>query len=166
MDLETAIKTAIEFETGAVDIYARAAAAATEDVGRRVFGVLADEERHHRAYLESRLGEWRREGRITAAKLATALPAADLIATAVTRVADAFTGRPSGDELAHLRRAYAMEVEANRFYGDLAAGLTGDARAVFDRILEIEAGHLALVKAEIEFLTGTSLLFDIEGVNT
>jgi len=166
MELEPAIKTAIEFETGAVDIYARAGAAATEDIGRRVFGVLADEERHHKAYLENRLAEWRREGRITSAKLATAIPAADLLAAATTRIDDAFTGRPNGDELAHLRRAYAVEVEANRFYGELAAALEGDARAVFGRILEIEAGHLALVKAEIDFLTGTGLLFDFHGLNT
>jgi rubrerythrin len=166
MELESAIKTAVEFEAGAIDIYTRAAAAATEEVGRRVFGVLADEERHHRAYLETRLVEWRRDGRVTVEKLTTALPAADLLATATTRIADAFTGRPAGDELAHLRRAFSIEVEANRFYGELAATIAPDVRPMFDRILEIEAGHLALVKAEIDFLTGTGLLFDFHALNT
>ncbi len=164
MKLEDALTAAIEFETGAVRLYADAAGAASEDTGRRVFGVLGSEERHHVAYLQSRLTEWRRDGTLTLEELATAVPSRARVEAGLDRVRGEMTARPSGDELASLNQALQMETETNRFYKRLVAELPDEGRRLFGRFLGIEDGHLAIVQAEINYLTGKGMLFDFRGL--
>ena len=43
--------------------------------------------------------------------------------------------------------------------------LPAEARELFRRFLEIEEGHLALVQAQIDFVTGTGYWFDVREFN-
>ena len=74
MTIEEAIKTAMEFEVKVRDLYRSAMEEATDALGERIFGVLAEEEQNHLDYLRSKLHEWKETGEITAERLNTAIP--------------------------------------------------------------------------------------------
>lgn len=82
MTIEKAIQTAIEFESQVRDMYQGAAKEAVDPVGKRVFTVLADEEQGHVDYLQSRLEEWRKTGKVNPGALETAVPSREVIARA------------------------------------------------------------------------------------
>ena len=83
MNLEKALKTAIEYENKVRDTYQEAAEKATSDTGKRVFNVLFNEEQGHIDYLNSRLEQWQEKGKITVEKLDTAIPSRAAIDEAV-----------------------------------------------------------------------------------
>ena len=62
MDIELAIKTALDFENRVVKVYEEAAAATQDPDGKKMFEVLAREERSHVKYLEAKLEEWKKSG--------------------------------------------------------------------------------------------------------
>ena len=64
MSMEKAIKAAIEFESRVKGVYKEAENRVTDDVGKKVFKALANEEQGHLDYLESRLAEWQETGKI------------------------------------------------------------------------------------------------------
>ena len=57
MEVEKAIKTAIEYENKVKNVYAEAAKSTQNEIARSVFEKLAKEEQGHIDYLESRLIE-------------------------------------------------------------------------------------------------------------
>jgi rubrerythrin len=164
MTVDEAIKTAIEFETRVRDAYAAAAARVADPAAKKVLGVLAGEEQGHLNYLHSRLEEWRRDGRLTVEQLGTAVPSRAAIAEGVRtlkaglRLADA----AKADAEAVLRRALGVEAEVGAFYRRMVAELPGDTRAMFARFVEIEGGHLAIVQAELDAVTGQGFWFDFQ----
>lgn len=160
MNVEEALKTALEFENKVRDAYREMAEGAGSDVGRRVFGVLADEEQHHVEYLESRLSEWRRTGAITAEGLKTAIPRRAAIEEGVKGLSREAAGEAPGGEVEMLRRALHMENEAGDFYKRMVEELPEEARPLFARFVEIEDGHNAIVQAELDHATGSGFMFD------
>jgi len=70
MTIEEAIKTALVFEKKVHALYETAAKNATDVTARKVFATLAQEERGHVTYLESRLARMA-EGRPPVAREAT-----------------------------------------------------------------------------------------------
>ena len=68
MTIEEAIKTAIEFEKKVHALYQAAAEGAGDAIAKKVFATLAEEEQGHVAYLQSRLAEWQKEGRLAPEK--------------------------------------------------------------------------------------------------
>ena len=165
MSLEAAIEQAIEYEKRVLGVYERAVAKAPDDMGRRVFQSLADEEAGHVAYLEHRLDELRRSGGVTDAPLDTVVPSARAIAEGIHRVEET-VDRPDRDfELDLLRQALAAEEETSAFYERMVAELGPEGQALFARFLEIEHGHRAIVQAEIDALNGTGFWFDFAEFN-
>lgn len=160
MNVEEALKTALEFEHNVRDAYREMAETAGSDVGRKVFGVLADEEHHHVVYLESRLSEWRRTGAVTAEGLETAVPRRAAIEEGVTKLAKEAAGETRGGEVEMLRRALHMETEAGDFYKRMVEELPEEARPLFARFVEIEDGHTAIVQAELDYASGSGFMFD------
>jgi rubrerythrin len=160
MTVEEAIKTAIIFEGKARDAYRDAARDVGSDVGKRIFGVLADEEQHHLEYLESRLVEWRKSGRVTAEGLHTAIPRRDAIEAGARQLAEEAKGPVRGGEVEMLRRALRMENEAGDFYREMVATLPPAAKPMFARFVEIEDGHVAIVQAELDLALGAGFMFD------
>jgi rubrerythrin len=158
--IEQAIKTGIEYELEVRHVYSEAAKKFKDPVARKIFHVLADEEDRHVQYLESRLDEWARTGAVTAAALETAIPSREAIDGALGKLSSRMAEQDFGVELDMLKKALALEIEATKFFRQMVAELKDEERQMFSRFVEIEAGHEAIVQAEIDALTGLGFWFD------
>ncbi|MBN1609015.1 MAG: hypothetical protein JW940_20475 [Polyangiaceae bacterium] len=163
MNLEQAIKTALEYEGRVHRTYLEASRAATHEIAQRVFSTLCDEEKLHIAYLHDRLTEWRESGRVTVAELSTAIPSRAAIAAGVEQLKHKVSGapRPGYDvETEALKQALAAEVETANFYKEMVRTLDAEGRQLFERFVEIEEGHQAIVQAELDCVGGLGFWFD------
>lgn len=162
MTLEEAIKTAIEFEAQVSDVYRRATENTSDPIGKRTFGVLADEEQRHLAYLNDKLDELQRTGGITAEKLDTAIPPRETIREGISKLEAKMEKKDRGTELQMLGKALEVENDTTNFYRKMVSELSAEGQALFARFVEIEEGHLAIVQAEIDYLSKTGYWFDIK----
>ncbi len=160
MTIEQAIRTGIEYELQVRKVYSEAAKKFKDPVARKIFTVLADEEDRHVVYLESRLEEWERTGRVTAAALETAIPSEAEIEAAMTTLNRRMAEQDFGLEIEMLKKALALEGEATAFFRRMVAQLEEEEQKLFARFVEIEAGHEAIVQAEIDALSGLGFWFD------
>jgi rubrerythrin len=161
--LDEAIKTAIEFEKKVLKVYQDAEKHAVDPLGRKVFSQLAKEEAGHVAYLESRLTEWQKSGHIALAELRTILPDKERIMEGRKRMAKPMRGKPaSPTEVEHLKRALAAERETSAFYRQMVSELAEERRKLFARFLEIEEGHVAIVEAELDAVSGSGFWFGMK----
>jgi rubrerythrin len=161
--LDEAIKTALEFENKVLKVYQDAEKHAVDPVGRKVFQQLAKEEAGHVAYLESRLTEWQKGGQIALEELRSVVPDKERIAEGRKRLAKPMRGKPgSATEVEYLRRALAAEKETSAFYRRMVSELAEERRPLFARFLEIEEGHVAIVEAEIDAVSGAGFWFGIQ----
>jgi rubrerythrin len=161
MDIESAITTALQFENRVVRVYEDAARNTLDPAGRRMFEILVKDERSHVNYLESKLGEWRSTGRITPEKLSTLIPNRERIEEAVRKLRSRMATSKPEKELALLRRALEVEVDAGDFYRGVVRELPAEDRPLFQRFVEIEQGHQAIVQAEIDSVSGLGFWFDM-----
>jgi rubrerythrin len=163
MNLEEAIKTAIDYEGKVYGMYLQAMEEATDEVGKRVFKTLCDEEKEHLSYLRDRLEEWQSDGTVTVERLDTAVPSPAAIQREIEKLREKMEARPTvrrDSELEMLRRALQLEVETSNFYREMVAALQDDGKRLFERFVEIEEGHKAIVQAEIDCLSGHGYWFD------
>jgi rubrerythrin len=162
MTIEEAIKTAIEFETQVRQVYRNAAEGSSDPAGKRIFKVLAEEEQGHLEYLRSKLDEWKKSGTLTAKRLDSAIPSRERI----SKVVSALEARRPGDErigeLQMLSRALDVEVKTNDFYRRMVKELPKEGKQLFAHFVELEEGHLAIVRAEIDYLSKTGYWFDFK----
>jgi len=159
MDLKEALSGAIEYEHRIRDYYAGCARKIKDPKGQRVFAILAREEQGHVDYLETRLAEWQASGAVTVAELPTLLPSATWVQEEARKLAPA-KAVPAQVEIEFLKEALELERKTSAFYGELVAKLEPRHRDLFERFLEIENGHLAIVQAEIDALAGHGHWFD------
>jgi rubrerythrin len=68
--------------------------------------------------------------------------------------------RDRGTEIELLRKALDIEEKTCTFYRRMVAELPAEGKGLFSRFVEIEEGHLAIVQAEIDYLTGSGHWFD------
>jgi rubrerythrin len=161
MTLEEAIKTAIDYEEKVRDVYLQARSEATNDVGKRVFRILSKEEQEHVDFLRRKQAELQDTGKVTAEKLATAIPSREAIAEGVAKLENKMESEDRGVELKMLRKAFQVEVETSEFYQKMVKELDLEGQRFFEPFLEIEEGHVALVQAEVDCLSGTGYWFDM-----
>jgi rubrerythrin len=162
MNLETAIQTALQYERRVHGTYREARAGSLDEVGRKVFAALALEEQGHIDYLEARLQEWQRTGHVTPERLDTVVPPAHVIREGVARLGKQMAGAAEhGLEADFLKRALVAEQETSAFYRSLVAELDAVGQALFARFVEIEEGHVAIVQAELDAVTGMGFWFDV-----
>lgn len=161
MTIEEAITTSIQYETRVEGVYRDAAGRSADPAGGRVFGILADEERHHVEYLKKKLEEWKSSATLSTEGLDSALPPGDAIRERVRVLEARMTGVDHGTELEMLQKALDVEMETSAFYKRVVETLPAEGRPLFARFLEIEEGHLAVVQAEIDALNGLGYWFDI-----
>jgi len=161
MILAEAIQTALQYEGRVISTYLDAMRRSQDPVGKKVFKTLNEDEASHVRYLKERQNELEQTGKVKRAKLATTIPPADKIKAALkdTRAGKAL--RVPEQEINLLRRALAVETETCEFYEKLVRELPAADRALFERFVEIEEGHRAIVQAEIDSINGTSFWFDI-----
>jgi rubrerythrin len=163
MTIEEAIQTALEYESRVHAAYLVAASRSEDVAAKRVFAVLADEERGHITYLQGRLLEWQREGRLSEPTLRSVLPSAEQIKAGIKRLRSKVRRRETSAPalIEALRKALAAEDETSAFYERMVAELPEEGRALFARFLEIEAGHGILAQAELDSLTKSGFCFDV-----
>jgi rubrerythrin len=166
MELDEAIQTAIEYEAGVHRTYQEAMQRATDAKGKRFFEVLRDEEMGHLKYLRERLEEWIQTGSIQVAQLDTAVPSREAIDHGLQEIreklaAEATSGKGRHmTELDLLKKALDVEADTSNFYKEMVRTLDGDGRKLFERFVEIEEGHQAIVQAQIDSVNGMGVWFD------
>jgi len=160
MKIEEAIQKAIEYETRILEMYTKATLEIADARGQKVFGMLADEERGHVAYLKDKLQQWQEQGTVHFDSLSSNLPDLDSIQAEADKVTDRFSSKSLTRERQILEQAFQAEMVTSKFYENLVSTLTGDGRKMFARFLEIENEHLQLVQAELDFITHSGFWFD------
>lgn len=163
MTLEQAIITALEYEGRVHRTYSEAVEIAEDNVARRVFTTLCNEEMEHIRYLRDRLEEWRSTGTINVAELDTVLVPKAEIESGAARLRSKLQGdrrQVRGTELESLKKALDVECETSAFYKQMVASLDDVGRRLFERFVEIEEGHVAIVQAEMDLVSGTGFWFD------
>lgn len=161
MTLEEAIKTAIDYETKVRDAYLDNVDSIADETGKKVFKRLGDEEQGHLDYLNARLEEWHKTGKVSPTTLDTIVPAKEAIAEGVKRLDQHLAERDYGTEREMLRKALFLEQETSDFYRRMVEEL-GEDGVLFKSFLEIEEGHEAIVQAELDYLNRTGMFFDFQ----
>ena len=170
MTVEEAIRTALKYENKVRDVYRKAAQETKSPKGRKIMEILADEEQGHVDYLDRKLKEWLMNGRISLDLLPSDIPSPERIEAGVKKLQGQVSA-PLGhlvdqeSDVAMLERAVEAERETSSFYERMAGELTDDAQKMFSRFLEIEHGHLAIVQAELDSVSGMSYWFGIPEFN-
>lgn len=162
MELQEALSGAIEYEHRIRDYYAECAKQVVDSKGQRVFAILAREEQGHVTYLETRMAEWKAKGAVEEVDLPTLLPSAAWVQDEARKLAKRVDGAQevAKAELDALKEALEMERRTSAFYAELVDKLDARHKGLFERFLEIENGHLAIVQAEIDALAGHGHWFD------
>ena len=160
MDIKEAINTALEYETRVREVYVEARDEATNEVARKIYALMADEENDHVEYLKHKLSTWLETGKLSADDLESAVPDAEAVARAVGELVTKVESEDQEREIAVLERAAEVEKETSAFYERMVDELSAGGE-FFRRFVTIENGHLALVLAEIDALRGSGFWFDM-----
>lgn len=162
--LEEAIRTAIEYETKVRDVYKDAEQQIDDAKGKHVMGALFSEEQGHLDYLNSRLSEWQKNGSLNIEELDSLIPSREMISEKTQLLKDKVKvsedDRRHDMEITMLRKALAVEEETSEFYKKMAGELPDEGQELFKRFVEIEEGHLAIVQAELDYISGPGYWFD------
>ncbi|WP_373498863.1 ferritin family protein [Desulfococcus sp.] len=162
MTPDEAIRTAITYETKIRDLYRDAAASTRDPTGKRVFGLLAEDEQRHLDYLHHKLEEWDRAGVIRIDDVKSVVPPAQAIRDGMAALRQTMAREDRTDEKRMLAKALAVEIETSRFYEKMVEEMADDTRPMFARFLESEHGHIEIVQAELDYISRTGYWFDIK----
>lgn len=161
--LDKAIQTALVFEKKVYQVYADSIDKIDDPVGKRIFKQLSLEEAQHVEYLQHRLNEWQKEGRLDIRELPTIVPDKQRIAEGRERIAQSIQSRkPPSTEIEYLKNAFEVEKATSEFYRQMVSELSGEGQKLFSRFLEIEEGHVAIVQAELDSVQGMGFWFDMQ----
>jgi rubrerythrin len=165
MTIEEAIKTAIQYEKKVVQVYEDAARSSQDEIGKKIYAAFVKEEEEHVVYLVNRLNEWKATGRVTAADLGTVVPSRSRIDEGIRTLESRVARTAPESETRLLKRALDIEVETSAFYVRVVKELPPEHRALFERFVEIEQGHQAIVQAEMNSLAGNGYWFDVPEIS-
>jgi len=165
MDIAEAIKTAIQYEKRVVQVYEDAVRQSTDETGKKIFGALAKEEVEHVVYLNARLEEWKKTGRVTPAALNTVVPSRQRIEQGIKSLEGQVAVKSPEAEMRLLKRALDVEIETSAFYQKMVKELPEEGRKLFERFVEIEEGHQAIVQAEMNAVAGNGYWFDMAEIS-
>jgi rubrerythrin len=163
MDVKEALTVAIDYEHKVRDHYFKGRDQILDPRGKIVFDTLAREEQGHVDYLESRLAEWHKTGKIQHPDLPTILPSIEFINEAKKRFEKGHVDElPVQAEMDLLKVALELEKQASSFYAELVTTLPPGERPLFGRFMEIEQAHVLIVQAEIDAIAGHGHWFDFQ----
>jgi rubrerythrin len=134
----------------------------SDPAGRSIFKALQEDEQNHLNYLKNRLEKWQREGSLSIEMIESAVPSSEVITKELGKLKPGMERDDRKDEKQMLSKALQVEVETSDFYRRLAAEMDGEARQMFVRFLEIEAEHIAIVQAQLDYIGRTGYWFDIK----
>jgi len=159
MNLEEAIKTAIEYETRIHDLYQKEAVSIKDPRGKLVLRALGVDELHHITYLLKTRDRWRETGQLVVETLESTLPPMDKITANVDTLQSNMALDDLGDEKLILSRALKLEQETSAFYRKMAEEMTDESRDMFARFFDLEKQHIDVVQAELDHLSKTGYWF-------
>jgi len=162
MTIEEAIKTAIEFEARIRDIYRDATAAVDDEVGKRIFETLCNDEQHHIDYLQHKLKQLQNTGTFVPERLDSVVPSQEVVNREAEKVKSLVAKDFLGIRRQMLSKALEMEIETSDFYQEMVNELPAEGQALFERFLEIENNHIKAVQFELDYLSKTGYWFDIK----
>lgn len=162
MNIETALKTAMEMELKIRDIYAQAFEKCSDAAGRRFFAMMRDDEQYHHDYLGNRLREWGQSGAIQYQEIKMNIPTPQQLETCIQDVQNAMAVEARGMIQQMLSNALKTEVLTSEFYEKMVSESDGPSKHMFARFLEIENGHIAAVQAELDYVMSTGYWFDFK----
>jgi len=162
MTIEEAIKTAIEFEARIRDIYRDATAAVDDEVGKRIFETLCNDEQHHIDYLQHKLKQLQNTGTFVPERLDSVVPSQEVVNREAEKVKSLVAKDFLGIRRQMLSKALEMEIETSDFYQEMVNELPAEGQALFERFLEIENNHIRAVQFELDYLSKTGYWFDIK----
>jgi len=162
MNLEEAIKTAIDYEIKIRDVYKEACGKIIDVTGRRLVQALEKDEQNHVTYLQSKMEQCRKNGTITLERLDTAIPPKEIIAEEVKNLKEKMSRGSMSDKKQILSKALTLEIETSDFYRKMVDELPGEGKNLFSHFLEIEDAHITLVQAELDYFSKTGYWFDIK----
>jgi rubrerythrin len=162
MDIEKAIKTAIEYEIRIRGVYLEAVAAVDDEVGKRIFETLGQDEQRHIDYLENKLEQFQQSGTIQPEKLESAIPDQASIQQEADKVKALAAKDFLGIKQQMLSKALEVEIETSGFYQKMVNEMPADARPLFERFLEIENNHIRAVQFELDYMGKTGYWFDFK----
>lgn len=163
MNIEEAIKTAIQYETGVRDVYRDAMRSAGDDTAKKIYRALAREEQGHLDYLLEKQAELKTTGKVSAGVLKTVVPEPEKIARGLDELKTKVGGervRAKPVDADMLGKALKVEEETSAFYKRMVDELPEEGQAFFQRFVEIEEGHVAIVRAELDAVQGTGYWYD------
>ena len=161
MTVEQAFEQALQYEAAIRDQYIEAAGQAIVAEARALYETLAKDEGYHVAYLEQQRAAWKQSGKADGTEPRRALPSGTVVSDAVARTRSSFSAIPEGGQVGALQNALHAEESTSAFYRSLAGQFPPDIATVFARLLEIEDGHTAIVRAELDLVSGTGHWFDV-----
>ena len=162
MNLEEAIKTALEYEHEVTDVYVEEADKLSSPVAKKIFADLGKEEQGHVDYLNHKLKEWEETGKVTVEKLDTIVPDKATIEAGVKNLKQNPEGQILDEEVNSFKKALEMEVKASNIFKELVEKLPEEDKPLFRRFMEIEEGHEAIIRAELDGARGLGYWFDFQ----
>jgi rubrerythrin len=163
--IEEAIKTAIQYEKRVVQVYEDAARESQDEIGRKIYAAFVKEEEEHVVYLVNRLNEWKATGKVTPASLGTVIPSRERIDEGIKKLEGRVARTAPEAEMRLLKRALDIEIETSAFYVRVVQELPPEHRPLFERFVEIEQGHQAIVQAEMNSVAGNGYWFDVPEIS-
>lgn len=161
MTVDQAFEQALQYEMAIREQYVEAAKGSIVAEARALYETLAKDEGYHVAYLEQQSTAWKRTGKADGAEPQRALPTSSVVIAAITRAGSSFSAIPESGQMGALQNALHAEEATSAFYRSLAGQFPPDISIVFARLLEIEDGHTAIVRAELDLVSGTGHWFDV-----
>lgn len=162
MKIEEAIKTAITYEEKVTDVYRKYADKFESEVGAKIFKTLGKEEEDHIAYLKAKQEELAKSGTISFDAMESVIPDKDALKENVKKLKKIAKQPNIDEEVKYFEKALEMEIETSNFYKDMVSQLPAEYRPMFERFVEIEEGHEAIVSAEIDTARGLGFWFDFQ----
>jgi rubrerythrin len=162
MTIEEANKTAVAYEIRIRDIYREATAAVDDEVGKRIFETLCNDEQHHIDYLQHKLKQLQDTGTIVPERLDSAIPSQEVVNREAEKVKSLVAKDFLGIRRQMLSKALKVEIETSDFYQKMVNELPVEGRTLFERFLEIENNHIKAVQFELDYLSKTGYWFDIK----
>lgn len=160
MNIEDAIKTAIEYESRVCDLYREAELEMKGETSSRLVKAIYTDEKLHVLYLKDKLGKYLEDGSIVPDEIISTLPSKEELEREIHKLKTNMTGRTLGDNKKILSKLLKAEIETSRFYREMVDALPDEGKELFSRFLEIEDAHIALVQAELDLYGNTGFWFD------
>jgi len=162
MSLKQAVKTAISLEGKIHDLYVKSYKECSDEMGKRFFAMLRDDEQYHMDYLTDRLDELNKGGEMQHPDIKARVPSAEEIGACLSDAEKHMAADDRGVLQQMLSNALRVEVRTSDFYAKMVSESDGDIKGMFARFLEIENSHIAAVQAELDYVMNTGYWFGMK----